>query len=82
MIGARMVYRLALAGAQVDEPCEAIFARRWRYVMPIMHKTPGVLPPRVQLLPCLAGPCLALACHAEPYRAPPCLVRSKVREAP
>jgi hypothetical protein len=29
VIGARMVYRLALAGAQVDEPSEAFAVRRW-----------------------------------------------------
>lgn len=29
MIGARMVYRLAMAGAQVDEPCEAFVVKRW-----------------------------------------------------
>jgi hypothetical protein len=29
VIGARMVYRLALAGTQVDEPSEAFAVRRW-----------------------------------------------------
>ena len=29
VIGARMVYRLALAGTQPDEPSEAFAVRRW-----------------------------------------------------